>query len=273
MPEVVSTDPTTGLLSIGYSALVPAVVGAMQQMQAEITTLQGGIDGNASTRNLAVYNPSNFSGDSVGEAEIPAGQTSVRVSFSQPYIYQPVVTFSPEGEFVPAFIAEKDSAGFTLALKSATTTAVIFDWHGFASPTEQLTVSGGTQRIALAVAASAPTSEPQMTAISEAPDSSATPETDLDSSTSTPVLGTSTASSTQVAQSSTPTSPSLATSSVPSVVTLPPPPAVPTPVPETVDSTLAPAPSAGSTPSPAATVPPIDADTSADAGSGPSAQN
>jgi hypothetical protein len=39
IPEVVSTDPTTGLLSIGYSDLVPAVVSAMHQMETEITTL------------------------------------------------------------------------------------------------------------------------------------------------------------------------------------------------------------------------------------------
>jgi hypothetical protein len=45
MPEVVSTDPATGLLSIGYSELVPAVVSAMHQMQAEITTLQGSVTG------------------------------------------------------------------------------------------------------------------------------------------------------------------------------------------------------------------------------------
>ncbi len=92
MPAVVSTDPTTGLLSIGYSDLVPAMARAMQQMQAEITTLQGGISGNATTSNLSVYDPSNFSGDSVGQAEIPTGQTSVRITFTQSYKYQPIVT-------------------------------------------------------------------------------------------------------------------------------------------------------------------------------------
>jgi hypothetical protein len=40
MPEVVSTDPATDLLSIGYSDLIPAVVSAIQQIQAEITALQ-----------------------------------------------------------------------------------------------------------------------------------------------------------------------------------------------------------------------------------------
>src|ERR1017187_8215019 len=67
-----------------YAVLIPAVVGAMQEMQAEITTLQGSLTGNATTSDLTVYSPSNFSGDSVGEAEIVAGQTSVRVSFGRP---------------------------------------------------------------------------------------------------------------------------------------------------------------------------------------------
>jgi|CZKX01.1.fsa_nt_gi hypothetical protein len=157
MPDVVSTDPNTGLMSIGYSDLVPAMVSAMQQMQMEITTLQGGLNGNASTSNLTVYDPSNFSADSVGEAEIPPGQTSVRVNFSQQYVYQPIVTFSPEGSFVPAFISEKDDAGFTLSLVAATTAPTTFDWHSFASPSEQLTVSGGTtQPIALVVAGQSP---------------------------------------------------------------------------------------------------------------------
>jgi hypothetical protein len=157
MPDVVSADPNTGLMSIGYSDLVPAMVSAMQQMQTEITTLQGGLNGNASTSNLTVYDPSNFSGDSVGEAEIPPGQTSVRVNFSQQYAYQPIVTFSPEGSFVPAFISEKDDAGFTLSLVAATTAPTTFDWHSFASPSEQLTVSGGTtQPIALVVAGQSP---------------------------------------------------------------------------------------------------------------------
>src|ERR1039457_3261728 len=68
-----------------YAVLIPAVVGAMQEMQAEITTLQGSLTGNATTSDLTVYSPSNFSGDSVGEAEIVAG-----VSFGQAYSQQPI---------------------------------------------------------------------------------------------------------------------------------------------------------------------------------------
>ena len=125
MPEVVSADPTTGLLSIGYSDLVPAVVGAMQQMQAEITTLQGSLTGNATTSNLTVYDPANFSGDSVGEARILAGQTSVRVAFWQAYSQQPIVTVTPEDvSFSGAYVSDRDARGFAIAIPSATTTDV-----------------------------------------------------------------------------------------------------------------------------------------------------
>ncbi|MGD0578111.1 MAG: tail fiber domain-containing protein [Bryobacteraceae bacterium] len=273
MPEVVSTDPTTGLLSIGYSDLVPAVVSVMQQMQAEITTLQGGLNGNASSSSLTVYVPSNFSGDSVGEAEIPAGQASVRVYFSQPYAYQPIVTFSPEGAFISAYIAEKDASGFTLAVEAATTTPVTFDWHSFASPSEQLTVSGGTtQPIALMVANSAPVSGSQLTVAPEAADSPSATQTDPSLlATSTPaVLGTSTPASAQDVANSTTTPSSVASSSDSSVVT-PTPPPVPTPMPTPTavpTHSPSPVPSPSPTPSPAPTTPPADAGTSTDAGSG-----
>jgi hypothetical protein len=46
--------------------------------------------GNATATNLTVYSPGNFSGDSVGEAKILSGQTSVRITFSQAYQYQPI---------------------------------------------------------------------------------------------------------------------------------------------------------------------------------------
>src|ERR1022692_1322810 len=222
MPEVVSTDPATGLLSMGYSGLVPAVVSAMQQMQTEITTLQGGLTGNATTSDLTVYNPSNFSGDSVGEAEILAGQTSVRVSFRQQYAYQPIVTFSPEGSFMPAFIAEKDTSGFTLALEAATSTPTTFDWHSFASPNEQLTVSGGTTRPISLVVASQPPPESfgsGQASIVPAPGdqgASSTPSSGqvVGDATTTPESGTSTM--TGSSESSTPDSNASASSSPPS---------------------------------------------------------
>jgi hypothetical protein len=272
MPEVVSTDPTSGLLSIGYSDLVPALVSAMQQMQTEITTLQGGLNGNASSSNLTVYVPSNFSGDSVGEAEIPAGQTSVRVSFSEPYAYQPIVTADVLDVFIQHEINSVTSAGFTISIPAATTTDMTFDWHSFASPSEQLTVSGGTtQPIVLVAANSAPVSDLQLIVTPDSSDSSSTPPTEEPGplSTSTPaVLGTSTPAAVQVVADSTSTPATVASSSDPSVATLTTTP-VPTPTPTPIPTPSAlPVPSPSPTPSPAATTPPTDAGSSTDTGSG-----
>jgi len=233
MPEVISTDPTTGLLSIGYSELIPAVVGAMQEMQAEITTLQGSLTGNATTSDLTVYSPSNFSGDSVGEAEIVAGQTSVRVSFGQAYSQQPIVTFSPEGAAVPAFIQEKDSAGFSLALPSATTTDVTFDWHSFASPQAQLTVSDGTtQPIQLVLTAATPAAFSIVAPVFQTDSGSSPVAQATTSSTAATVIGTSTPATSTPAQTPTSNSTTVSSSAVGSAATAAP--AVPASSPPTV---------------------------------------
>ncbi|MGD1061743.1 MAG: tail fiber domain-containing protein [Terracidiphilus sp.] len=277
MPEVVSTDPTTGLLSIGYSDLVPAVVSAMQQMQAEITALQGSLNGNASSSDLAVYVPSSFSGDSVGEAEIPAGQSSVRVSFSKAYEYQPVVTVTAVDVPTYGYVSDVNSTGFTVNLPTPVASEVVFDWHSFASPNEQLTVSGGTtQPIVLVVASSTPTSEPQVAVVSDATDSSSTSQTELGSpATSTPAVpwNLSPPASTQAGEDSTTTTSSLTSSSVPSLeAPIPPPASTPT---VATDSTAPPASSVSPAPSSTVTAPPADTGTSvdADSGSGPSTAN
>ena len=185
MPEVVSTDPNTGLLSIGYSDLVPAMVSAMQQMQSEITTLQGGLNGNASSSNLTVYSPANFSGDSVGGAKLLAGQTSARVTFSQEYQYQPIVTITLEGNPAAIFasVNNVDSSGFTIQTLTPVTQDTVFAWHSFSSPAEKLTVSDGSIAPIVLIAPSAPV--PAVIPFSNAsPDSSTSASSTVDSSAS-----------------------------------------------------------------------------------------
>jgi hypothetical protein len=156
-PDLVSTD-SNGLKSLSYSNFAPYLVSALQAQEKQILTLQGSLTGNATTSNLAVYSPSNFSGDSVGEAKILAAQTSVRVNFKQAYQYQPIVTITPIGKFVPGYVTDVDATGFTIAIDSygqpitGLTTDSMFSWHSFASPEAQLTVSDGTtQDIVLVV--------------------------------------------------------------------------------------------------------------------------
>lgn len=139
----ISTIDPAGVALLGIKAL-----------NEKIAVLQGGLTGNITAPTLSMYVPYNFSGDSVGEARILTGQTSVRIRFSQAYAHQPIVTVTAE-DFLGELqyrVTAKENTGFTVELNATTTTDLTFDWHSFASPDEQLTVSDGTiQPIVLSV--------------------------------------------------------------------------------------------------------------------------
>lgn len=141
------------------STIDPAGVALLgvQALSQKLTALQGSLGGNLMTSVLSVYTPTNFSGDSVGEAKILAGQTSVRVSFKQPYNHQPIVTVTPTGETALTAdfrytVTGKNNAGFTVELSNSVQVDLTFDWHAFASPEARLSVSdGSTQSVNLVV--------------------------------------------------------------------------------------------------------------------------
>jgi len=177
-----------GNASTSISTIDPSGVALLgiQALDQKITALQGSLTGNATATNLSVYTPSNFSGDSVGEAEILAGQTSVRITFAQAYQYQPIVTADILNAFMAHNISDITAAGFSINIPAATTTALTFDWHSFASPDEQLSVSDGTtQAISLVVESAPPPSAPQVDEGTAAPADPVTTATS--SSTSTPI--------------------------------------------------------------------------------------
>jgi len=198
-PTSISTIDPAGVALLGIQAL-----------DQKILALQGAINSasTATTSLLAVYNPSNFSGDSVGEAKILAGSTSVRVTFSQAYEYQPIVTITPIGGFAPAYVTDVDASGFTIAideqvygqLKLAPTDS-LFSWHSFASPQAQLTVSNGsTTPIELVLATTTSdvqivVATPDTTYTTDTTNASDTPAVLGDSTTTPVVISTSTDSS------------------------------------------------------------------------------
>jgi hypothetical protein len=144
----ISTIDPAGVALLGIKAL-----------NQKIAALQGSLTGNAMATSLSVYVPANFSGDSVGEARILAGQTSVRVTFKQTYAQQPIVTITPEDflEGLQYRVTGKEDTGFMIELNATTTADLTFDWHSFDSPESRLTVSDGTSEpIALVVAATPP---------------------------------------------------------------------------------------------------------------------
>jgi hypothetical protein len=153
-PELVSTD-AAGYKSIGISNFVPYLVSGMQALDQKIQALQGSFTANATATNLSVYSPTIFSGDSVGQARITAGATSVRITFTQAYTQQPIITATPIGDSALAdgfrfTVKDVEATGFTIQTLLPATSDVTFDWHSFASPGGKLFVSGGaTQSIPL----------------------------------------------------------------------------------------------------------------------------
>lgn len=164
VPELVKTDPKTGLKSVNYVGFAPILVNAIKEQQDEINLLtasvgllQGNIEGNIPSSTI-INNHLYLSGDSVGQAQILSGDREVRVDFEKPYEYQPIVTISPRGEaaldnsFRYAVIKE-DELGFTIKISSSQNEDVEFSWHAFASEGAKLTVSdGSTHDIVLVVA-------------------------------------------------------------------------------------------------------------------------
>jgi hypothetical protein len=135
-----------------------ALIG-IQALSKQVQNIQGSINGNVNTSGtltisqpevlqstLIVLKQVTFSGDTVGEAEIKAGATLVRISFSEQYQYQPIVTVTPEGQAVSAYITGKDATGFTISISSPLSSDVILDWHAFGAEGAKLTVSDGTSQ-------------------------------------------------------------------------------------------------------------------------------
>ncbi len=86
-----------------------------------------------------------LSGDSIGQAKILEGDTSVRVTFDKAYQYDPIVTVTPNGRVGSEYwVDDKDSTGFTIYIDDEANHSITFDWHAFASPTPKLSVSSGT---------------------------------------------------------------------------------------------------------------------------------
>jgi|GEM_PF-2513957 len=90
-----------------------------------------------------------FNSDTVGQAEIEAGDTKVKVEFEKPYLYQPIAIVTPAGEsaldldFKYAVTGE-DTFGFTIKIDKAQAKDIRFNWHAFAVDGGKIFVSDGT---------------------------------------------------------------------------------------------------------------------------------
>ena len=144
------------------STIDPAGIALLgiQALSKQVRNIQGAFGGNIGTNEpltvaqpvvlqstLTVLKPVTFSGDTVGEAEIKAGATSVRISFSQQYQYQPIVALTPTGPYTARYwVDHKDASGFTIELDQPETLDLTFDWYAFGAEGAKLTVSDGTHQ-------------------------------------------------------------------------------------------------------------------------------
>jgi Chaperone of endosialidase len=158
------------------STIDPAGVALLgiQALSKQLQNIQGSINGNVNTSGsltisgpetlqstLTVLKQVTFSGDTVGEAEIKAGATSVRISFSEQYQYQPIVTITPTSPYTSRYwVDHKDASGFTIELDQPETLDLTFDWYAVGAEGAKLTVSDGTsQDITLVLPPSASTAD------------------------------------------------------------------------------------------------------------------
>ena len=144
------------------STIDPAGVALLgiQALSKQLQNIQGSMNGNVNTSGtltisqpevlqstLTVLKQVTFSGDTVGEAEIKAGATSVRISFSEQYQYQPIMTITPTASYTAHFwVDHSDSSGFTVELDHAEPADLTFNWHAFGAEGAKLTVSDGTSQ-------------------------------------------------------------------------------------------------------------------------------
>jgi hypothetical protein len=151
-PKIV-TQGENGILGITKENLIPVLVKGFQDQQSQVAALQNQINalqGNASGNlpgdtPVVIAENLYLSGDSVGEAKILEGVSSVRVSFAKPYKHQPIVTITPQSRVSGGYwVGDKDSTGFTIYIENGAEGSVTFGWHSFASEGAKLTVSDGT---------------------------------------------------------------------------------------------------------------------------------
>ncbi len=151
-PNII-TEGANGYLGITKENLIPVIVKAIQEQQAQInilidpdSQLQGNLSGNLSNT-LSVTPKSHLylSKDSAGQGKILPGSKTVRISFSKPYEYQPIVTATPiDFTSTPYRITDTDLTGFTIELEDTEDISITFNWHSLATSGAKLSVSDGT---------------------------------------------------------------------------------------------------------------------------------
>ena len=151
------------MLALKTDNIIPYLVGAIQQQQAQIDSLRISLSGNSSTpsstdltvsgniktiKNIEVKGHAIFGEDSIGQAKILAGATAAHIEFKDVYNEPPIMTVTPVGLHTVNYGVENASTtGFDIAISNTTTEDIIFNWHAFATNKLKVHISDGNIEI------------------------------------------------------------------------------------------------------------------------------
>jgi hypothetical protein len=124
LPEAVVYDEQGRPDSVAYGMLTANLIKAIQQQQVQINELRQGVLSGAL---VEITGHIRVGKDTAGTVTIPAGQTSVNVTFNQPYETAPIVTVGAH-DFVMVRVLNATTTGFTLAIPEPTTHDIRINW-------------------------------------------------------------------------------------------------------------------------------------------------
>jgi hypothetical protein len=139
-----STSPTTTTDSTSSSTNTSATTSSTASSTtsaptAEPTTTEATMPGTINTENailsgyLKVNGHVTFGNDTVGQATIAAGETTVTVTFASPYSAAPIVNVTPLEFVTGAYkVAEVTATGFKVVVQEPQATNIKFNWMVFA---------------------------------------------------------------------------------------------------------------------------------------------
>jgi len=134
-----------------YANMTSLLAKGIQELNTKVDTMQNGlstsvlqivadagaitINGTLTINGITIFNGEvQFNSDTTGTATIPAGQTSVAVTFSNPMSKVPRVTATTQGVIDGSVgVAGKSVNGFTIQLRNAQASDIDIDWQALVS--------------------------------------------------------------------------------------------------------------------------------------------
>jgi len=159
LPQVVDTNPITGMKAISYAKLTPILAAAIKEQQAQINALIVGFaSSSSSTLSKLTIDTSNvfsqkitfkdhvtFSEDSIGQVKILTGATSTYIGFKNDYDNLPVITATPLDFLSGNYrVVATSTLGFLIEVAQAQEKDVMFNWHAFGADPLKIHSSDGT---------------------------------------------------------------------------------------------------------------------------------